>query len=206
MTNPRLIIGADEAGYGSLAGPMVMVAVAAWSDCTGKMPDSKTVKKLETLNVYRDEVLERCVDSEVHCVSAQHVDRDGGTYICQRTGLALVIKRLVERLHADPATVRIIVDGAIELDLPFAYEPIPQADAKYWPVSAASILAKHRQITEMDAIHAQYPQWGFNQHRGYGTEGHKAAVALHGVSPVHRRSNRFIGKLKPYATPKGREK
>ena len=200
----KVIIGADEAGYGSIAGPMVMVAVAAWDDVhDDKVRDSKKVKKETELAGLRTHVLANCIDYEVCALNNAYIDRNGGTYKVQREGLKLVLSRLVEKIHLDAREAEIVVDGNIHLDLPFAYRGVPHADNIYWPVAAASILAKHRQLEEMNQLHEKYPKYDFIHNRGYNTADHVVRLKKHGPSPVHRRTNKTIQNLKPV---KGRER
>lgn len=72
---------------------------------------------------------------------------------------------------------------------------IVKGDDKEPAISAASILAKVARDREMHRLHRQYPQYGFDAHKGYGTAMHMAALAEHGVSPVHRRSYAPVKKL-----------
>lgn len=210
-----LIIGIDEAGYGAIAGPLVVAATAYEKD---QDQPFKTVGK-QTLWVQdskkvRPEFfpqLDACVrDSahvfEVHTFSAAEIDRMGGPFEAKIAGLTLVARRVVERLHVSNSETReatIIVDGHIKLDLPLPYQAIPKADQLIWQVGAASILAKYQQLLAMQDAHSRYSRYAFKHNKGYPTEDHLERLEKHGPCRLHRRSTR---PLAPWCKkPKGRE-
>lgn len=210
-----LIIGIDEAGYGAIAGPLVVAATAYEKDedqpfrTVGRqtlwVQDSKKVRAEFFPH------LDACVrDSaqayEIHEFTPQEVDRVGGPYEAKVKGLALVARRMVERLHVSNSETReasIIVDGHIELDLPLPYQAIPKADQLIWQVGAASILAKYRQLLAMEEAHENYSRYAFKHNKGYPTPDHLERLKKYGPCRHHRRSTRA---LTPWCKkPKGRE-
>jgi ribonuclease HII len=98
----------------------------------------------------------------------------------------LAMKRAVESLSIPPSEV--LVDGIHCPDIAFPVTAIIKGDATIASISAASILAKTARDALMVELHAQFPRYGFDRHKGYPTDAHLQALRVHGVSPVHRRS------------------
>ena len=183
--------GIDEAGRGPLAGPVYAAAVVLGASGAGivGIDDSKRLSAVK-----RDRV---AVQIKAHAAawaiasaSAEEVDR---LNILQATMLAMfrAVSQLPEALIG-----RIVIDGTqIPGDLkPWASErglvvaAQPRADAEVREVGAASILAKTARDAYMLDVHAQFPQYAFAAHKGYGTLVHMAALAEHGPCVEHRRS------------------
>ena len=104
--------------------------------------------------------------------------------ILQATMLAM--RRAVESLSIQPSLT--LIDGNRCPPLTMRSEAIVQGDDKVPAISAASILAKTARDALLAQLHLDYPQYAFDQHKGYPTALHLARLRLHGVSPVHRRS------------------
>lgn len=174
------IAGVDEAGRGPLAGPVVAAAVIfpANSRFEG-LNDSKkiTPKKREPLY----EEIRGVADVGVGIISAAIID---DINIFQATRLAM--KEAVENLVKKPDCL--LVDGKIKLDLPYKQQGIISGDAQVASIAAASIIAKVTRDRLMIKYHDQYPQYGFDSHKGYGSKKHMEAMREHGLSPIHRRS------------------
>jgi ribonuclease HII len=98
----------------------------------------------------------------------------------------LAMKRAIGKLQVTPA--RVLVDGNHSPRLKFPVTTIVRGDSLVPEISAASILAKTARDAEMVALHRRFPHYGFDQHKGYSTEQHLAALKIHGASIVHRRS------------------
>jgi ribonuclease HII len=107
--------------------------------------------------------------------------------ILQATLLAM--QRAASALGIVPGTALVaLVDGNRCPELPFPARAIVQGDASVPCISAASILAKTERDAAMRALHAEFPDYGFDSHKGYPTAKHVAALRRHGASPVHRKS------------------
>jgi ribonuclease HII len=109
------------------------------------------------------------------------------------------MRRAVEGLRLKPQLV--LVDGNRLPVLPMRAEAIVQGDARVQAISAASILAKVTRDRLMDELHAQYPDYGFDRHKGYGTAQHLAALHHWGPCPAHRRSFAPVTQAAAAATP-----
>jgi ribonuclease HII len=105
----------------------------------------------------------------------------------------LAMKRAVEALSIKPQEV--LVDGLYCPDTGIASHAIVKGDSSVAAISAASILAKTARDHAMLQMHAVYPQYGFDVHKGYPTAVHLAALKLHGISPEHRKSFRPVREL-----------
>jgi ribonuclease HII len=174
-----LVAGVDEAGRGPLAGPVVAAAVILddLNPIRG-LNDSKklTAKRREALF---DEIRARALCFAISEASVQEIDHIN---ILQATLLAM--KRAVEALRLPPKLV--LVDGNRLPTLSIRAEAIVQGDALVPAISAASILAKVHRDRLCQAMHQDYPLYGFDQHKGYGTAKHLAALQAHGPADCHR--------------------
>jgi ribonuclease HII len=174
-----LTAGVDEAGRGPLAGPVVAAAVILDDlNPVRGLNDSKklTAKRREALF---DEIRARALCFAIAEASVQEIDQIN---ILQATLLAM--KRAVEALRLPPKLV--LVDGNRLPTLSIRAEAIVQGDALVPAISAASILAKVHRDRLCGAMHQQYPLYGFDQHKGYGTAQHLAALQAHGPADCHR--------------------
>lgn len=177
----RLVAGVDEAGRGPLAGPVVAAAVML--DETRPihgLADSKKLSAARRDSLY-DEIRAHALCCSVAMASVEEIDR---LNILQATLLAM--RRAVEGLRLKPQLV--LVDGNRLPVLPVRAEAIVQGDARVPAISAASILAKVTRDRWLDELHVEFPCYGFDQHKGYGTAQHLAALKQHGPCVAHRRS------------------
>lgn len=184
---PGLVCGIDEAGRGPLAGPVVAAAVILYpARPIAGLNDSKKLseKRREALAV---EIREKALAWAVAEASVEEIDR---LNILQATFLAM--QRAVAALSVAPE--RAMVDGNRCPKLPIPVEAVVKGDGKIASIAAASILAKTVRNAGMLALHAAYPQYGFDRHMGYPTAAHFAALEAHGASPVHRRSFAPVAK------------
>ena len=176
-----LVAGVDEAGRGPLAGPVVAAAVILddLKPITG-LNDSKKLTEKRREKLY-DEILAKALCCSIAEASVQEIDT---LNILQATLLAM--RRAVDGLRLKP--VKVLVDGNRLPVLDVRAEAIVQGDALVPVISAASILAKVHRDRMCAQLHLQYPQYGFDRHKGYGTAEHLQALAEHGPSPWHRTS------------------
>ena len=180
------VCGIDEAGRGPLAGPVVAAAVILPEGI--QLPgvnDSKkiTEKKREILF---DFVKEHALAYGIGEASETEID---DINILQATFLAM--RRAVEALQL-PADYA-LVDGNRIQGLPIPAETVIGGDGKVLSIAAASILAKVTRDRYMRDMAAQYPEYGFEKHKGYGTKAHYAAIEQYGICPLHRKT--FLKKV-----------
>lgn len=178
----ELIAGVDEVGRGPLCGDVVTAAVIL--DPTkpiAGLNDSKMISEKNRVKL-AEEIKLNALAYAFGRASVAEIDE---LNILQATMLAMV--RAVNSLHIKPQFCQI--DGnRIPKGLPCAAEAIIKGDGKIAAISAASILAKVQRDAEMVELHKQYPEYGFDHHKGYGTKKHLAALAKYGVLDEHRRS------------------
>jgi ribonuclease HII len=176
-----VICGVDEAGRGPLAGPVFAAAVIL--DPARPIKGLRDSKKLTEAR--RDAL---AIEIKAHALSwsiAQCCEEEIDTLnILQATMLAM--RRAVEGLHVQPTLA--LIDGNRCPVMSVRSEAIIQGDDKVQAISAASILAKTARDHALGLLHLTYPQYGFDQHKGYPTAMHLERLTLHGVSPVHRKS------------------
>ena len=175
------LCGVDEAGRGPLAGDVYAAAVILKPDTVIEgLNDSKklTEKKRELLF---DEI---CEKAEAYCVAVATVEEIDRLNILQATFLAM--RRAVEGLGVKPKLV--LVDGNRNPELPVHSRLVVKGDGTSACIAAASILAKVSRDRYMAQLAEQYPQYGFEKHKGYGSKLHYQMLDAHGISPVHRKS------------------
>ncbi len=175
------VAGVDEAGRGPLAGDVFAAAVILDPSrpITG-LADSKvlTASRRDALAL---EIQEKALSWSVSKATVEEIDQIN---ILQATLLAM--KRAVEGLHIAPELA--LVDGNQPPRLLCAVRTVVKGDSLIEAISAASILAKTARDHDLLRLHALYPDYGFNLHKGYGTALHMARLKQFGPSAVHRRS------------------
>ncbi len=176
------IAGVDEAGRGPLAGPVTVAAVIL--DPThpiAGLNDSKQLSERKREALY-PLILERALAWRIEFVEADEIDR---LNIQQATLTGM--QRALEGLAITPQHA--LIDGnRIPNHLPCPATAIIGGDASEPAISAASILAKVSRDRRMLELHAHYPHYGFDRHKGYPSAAHRAALLTHGPCPEHRRS------------------
>ncbi|MGW8392776.1 ribonuclease HII [Pseudoduganella sp. HUAS MS19] len=177
----EIICGVDEAGRGPLAGPVFAAAVIL--DRNRPIEGLRDSKKLNEAR--RDElaplIREHAIAWAVAKASEEEIDR---LNILQASLLAM--KRAVYALQTVPTLA--LIDGNKCPVMRIQSIAIVEGDDKIESISAASILAKTARDAALVKLHRKYPQYGFDQHKGYGTALHLERLREHGASPVHRRS------------------
>lgn len=188
MTTP-LVIGIDEVGRGSWAGPLLVVAAMATRNLPEGLKDSKLLNKKQ-----REDLIE---DIELSCklgegwVQPEEIDQLGLT---EATKLA--VSRALIMVSPSPDTA-IIMDGNINYCPPefINVQTVVKADQTSPIVSAASIYAKVLRDRHMQRLAQVYPKYGFEEHVGYGTSLHKLMLKVYGPCQIHRRSYKPIAEL-----------
>ncbi len=184
-----LICGVDEAGRGPLAGPVCAAAVILppHLEITG-LNDSKKLtdkKRRELMPVIK----EQAVAWGIGFASHEEID---GINILQATFLAM--ERAMAALDVKPDLA--LIDGNREKDFGLPVVTVVKGDSLSASIAAASVLAKVTRDDLMEALAKEYPAYGFEIHKGYGTKAHYEAITQHGPSPVHRMSflKKFYGE------------
>jgi ribonuclease HII len=173
------IAGADEAGRGALAGPLVAAAVMLPEDFDlDGVNDSKLLTASQREAAYERIVRDAISWSVCRCMPTR-IDRRG----LHKTNLWL-LRRCVTTLGVQPDYV--LTDGFPVKRLAVPNLSIKKGDAVTASVASASIVAKVARDRMMDRYHRRFPVYGFDHNRGYGTPEHRDAIREYGPSPIHR--------------------
>ncbi len=176
------IAGVDEVGRGPLAGPVVASACILPKNVSfPSIKDSKTLTEVERKKIYDELTKSSHVFWSISCIGHQLVDQ---LNILRATLLAM--KEAVEKLSRLPDFV--LIDGRDTPPLHMPHQAIIKGDLQSQSIAAASIIAKVTRDAMMDEYHEKFPQYGFLEHKGYGTKAHLAALEKYGASPIHRQS------------------
>jgi len=178
------VAGVDEAGRGPWAGPVVAAAVILDPDrIPANIADSKALDEETRAYIYH-----RIMKVAVVGVGIAEVDRIDRDNILGATLWAMA--QAVANLSIAPALV--LIDGNRAPRLTMQTRTIVKGDAKCVSVAAASIVAKVTRDRMMMELARDYPGYGFERHKGYGTPEHQAAISKLGISTLHRRSFRPV--------------
>lgn len=184
--NPDYIeAGCDEAGRGCLAGPVVAAAVILPKDFD--MPLLNDSKKLthRVREILKVQIKEQAVAWAIAEVDSETIDT-----INILNASILGMQQATDKLGITPEFL--LIDGnrfKKHRDIP--HQCVVGGDGKYAAIAAASILAKTYRDDLMEQLHAEHPQYGWDQNRGYPTKKHRQAIAEFGITPLHRKSFRL---------------
>ncbi|MHB0866954.1 MAG: ribonuclease HII [Thermoleophilia bacterium] len=184
------IAGADEAGRGCLAGPLVAAAVVLdyslrepvqFAELLTGLTDSKKLTALARQRLY-PLILRHASRLSIIVTGSRAIDEQG----VQVVNMEALSQSL---MAVAPLPAVLLVDGRLRLPSgPEGHEAVTGGDSKSACVAAASVIAKVTRDRLMRGLDEQYPDYGFARHMGYGTRDHRAAIARNGLTPLHRRS------------------
>ncbi len=181
--SPAPVIGVDEVGRGCLAGPVYACAVIFKTDSlTDVVTDSKLLSEKR-----REELYDLILKEHLVGIGSASVEEIDSINILNAALLAM--KRAVEALGVSSG--HILVDGNKKIpQMPNAFQQttVVKGDLRVAPISAASIVAKVTRDRLLKDMATEYPQYGFEQHKGYSTAIHKEAIRIHGPIAVHRKT------------------
>lgn len=182
----KYLAGTDEAGRGPLAGPVFAAAVIFSDDVViDGINDSKKLSEKKREKLFG----EICAKAEAYCVAS--VDEKTIDEINILNASMLAMEKAVSGLTRKPDYV--LTDGNRSPNYGIESETVVKGDAKSMSIAAASILAKVSRDRYMANMAEQYPGYGFEKHKGYGTKAHYQAIEELGVCPIHRRT--FLKKV-----------
>ena len=177
----QFIAGVDEAGRGALAGPVVAAAVILPENISiPGLTDSKQLSASQRETFYAK--IQRLASAVgigiVSNVDIDHVNILQATLQAMNTAISTLA----------PQPDYILIDGTHAPALAIPHNTIPKGDSRSLSIAAASVIAKVTRDRLMCDLHRIYPQYGFDQHKGYPTRQHKAAIAQYGSCAIHRQS------------------
>lgn len=184
----KYIAGVDEAGRGPLCGDVFAAAVILDPNQPIEgLDDSKKLTESKR-SLLAAEIKEKALSWSIASATVEEIEEIN---ILQATMLAM--RRAIQALKVTPDFVRI--DGNQDPQCGLPSETVIKGDALFIEISAASILAKDARDHSMLELDKDYPEYGFAQHKGYGTKQHMAALENFGVTPIHRRGFAPIRRL-----------
>lgn len=176
----RFILGVDEVGRGCLAGPVVAAAVLLGNEVIEGLADSKALSEAKRAQM-SERIIEECIAYAFGESTVEEIDKINileATLIAMQRAVSGIV------IVAD----EVLVDGDRCPDLPYPARAIVKGDASVPEIMAASIIAKHHRDQQMIELDKKHPEYGFAQHKGYGTPEHIEALKKHGPCPAHRTS------------------
>jgi ribonuclease HII len=189
----KYIVGIDEVGRGPIAGPLLVVAFCVSKKNQKKVfkrlrgiTDSKKLSEKKREEYYRTLKLlknENLVSYSLSYVLASSIDAWG-----MSKALEIAVTRCVKKLQLDPRDSFIYLDGSLRAPSSYNQETVVKGDEKIWQISAASVIAKVLRDRRMVRLGKKYPNYGFENHKGYGTKYHHQALAKYGMTPCHRKT------------------
>ena len=183
-----IVAGVDEAGRGPLAGPVVVAAVVLNPErLIDGLDDSKKLNEKRREELF-PLIIERSLAWSVVAIEPAEID---SINILKATLLGM--QQAVGQLLPPPSLA--LIDGNQAPQLDCAVRTIVQGDSLEPAISAASILAKVTRDRLMKKLHIDYPDYGFDRHKGYPTADHLARLARYGPCPIHRRSFAPVRKV-----------
>ncbi len=190
-TSFKFLIGIDEVGRGPIAGPVAVGAFIFLTPTAERLFDGvKESKQLSEKK--REEWCEKIleikkaghVDFSVSFQNEKVIDEQGISYAIRHC-----LENSIENLNMEADECRVLLDGGLKAPLKYAdQETIIKGDAKESVIALASICAKVERDRLMRKLALEYPEYGFDVHKGYGTARHYEAIARHGLCPIHRRT------------------
>ena len=178
--NKKTVCGIDEAGRGSLAGPVTAAAVILPKNYKNSLiRDSKKINDQKRNHLY-DEIIKNCVTYSIISIESKKIDEIN---ILNATYLAMNLA--IEKLKIKPD--KVIIDGnSFKAKKKIDFECIVGGDDKYISIAAASILAKVKRDEIMCKLSTQFPIYDWEKNKGYGTEKHKEMIYKYGRCEYHR--------------------
>lgn len=178
----QIIAGVDEAGRGPLAGPVVAAAcIFPRGLVLEGVDDSKKLSPIKREEIYQILVSHPEIDFAIGVVEQAQIDVIN---ILQASLAAMAIA--VKNLIVEPDFL--LVDGNQLPPTRIPSKAVVKGDSLSQSIAAASILAKHSRDQMMLQFHLEWPQYGFDKHKGYATRAHLQAIQKHGPCPIHRKS------------------
>ncbi|MFC5051998.1 ribonuclease HII [Rubritalea spongiae] len=185
----QLIVGVDEAGRGPLAGPVSAAAVILPEGYSHPLlDDSKKLSEKKRELIYADLMADERIRWGHSYADVKEID---AINILKATHAAMA--RAVAQLEVESPFC--LIDGLAVPNFPYPSQGIVKGDGKSLSIAAASIIAKVKRDHQMVAYGKEFPEYGFEKHKGYGTKAHLAALQAHGPTNIHRKSFAPVAQL-----------
>ncbi len=219
---PREILAVDEVGRGPLGGPVVIGAVRVWIEDplafqtflkfikskgikdSKKLTSDERLKVMKKLGVSMLNYREKG-EAEIKGINLSYITWEMCHETIDRENILAASLRGMKEAgqflsQAEKDQTTILIDGHMKLrwgneSSPWIEHPIIKGDSKSVLIGLASIIAKEKRDAFMRDMHELYPNYGFNKHYGYPTKGHRAAIKIHGPSPIHRKTFQGVKEI-----------
>lgn len=178
--------GCDEAGRGCLAGPVFAASVILPKNFFHPLLNDSKLVKPDDREMLRDIIQKEALAYAVSSIDNHEIDRIN------------ILKASFKAMHLAVKQLALLpefllIDGNHFAKYPrIPHQCIIKGDSKYAPIAAASILAKTYRDDYMKKLHEQYPQYGWDENKGYSTMRHRESIRVYGTTPYHRRSFRLL--------------
>jgi len=190
----KYIIGIDEVGRGPVAGPVAVGAVAYRAGLEKALKkEIKGVRDSKKLPMHKREAIFDSVREKQKEGQIDYVVAFVGPELIDRKGIACAIRRALKaslrRLNLDPGEVIVLLDGGLRAPEEYlAQETIIRGDDSEFAIALASIMAKVSRDARMVKAGGKFPEYKFEQHKGYGTAEHMRHIKRFGLTTIHRKS------------------
>jgi len=178
----KYTIGIDEVGRGPIAGPVTVCACMISPEITKKykgIKDSKKLSEKRREEIYKE--IQDLVQYKVMSISAKEIDEKGISFCIK--------KALAKSISIFPPDTQVLLDGGLKAPPEFKNQKtIIKGDEKEVCIALASIIAKVTRDRYMCKMAKKYPEYGFDEHKGYGTSKHYESIQKSGLSLLHRKS------------------
>jgi ribonuclease HII len=194
--NFRRVAGVDEAGRGPLAGPVVAAAAilpSHWSE-SGLPRELNGLNDSKQLTVTQRENFFQFITT---CCEIKFAIAQADAAVIDEINILQATHRAMNDALAQLNPQHALVDGRPVATMRVPQTAIVKGDARSYSIAAASVLAKVTRDRLMLGFHAQFPEYSFDEHKGYGTAKHLAAIERHGACPIHRKSFAPLKARKP---------
>jgi len=187
--------GCDEAGRGCLAGPVVAAAVILPKNYKHPvLTDSKQLSARQRTEL-REEIMNSAIAWGIGVIDNNEIDEIN------------ILRASIKAMHLAVDSLKVkpqflLIDG--NRFFPYrdiGYTTIIKGDSLYFSIAAASVLAKTYRDELMNELHSEYPLYGWNRNKGYGTAGHRKAILEYGITPYHRKSFSLFNTQMSFAFP-----
>lgn len=190
IDDEKLEAGCDEAGRGCLAGPVFAAAVILPSNFRNELLNDS--KKLSEKN---RKLLRILIEKEALAWAVESMSQTEIDEVNILNASIYSMHKAIHKLSIQPQ--RLLIDGnRFKFFKDIEHHTIIKGDEKYMAIAAASILAKTYRDEYMEAIHQEFPNYDWQNNKGYPTLKHREAIHLYGISPFHRKSFRLFEQLK----------
>ena len=190
----KYIVGIDEVGRGPLAGPVAVGTVCILGDISPKLkklfPDARDSKKLSATK--REEIFKKIKQAQMNDI-LRYIVRYENNKIIDKKGISFAIKSCIKKclkdLEIKPKETQVFLDGGLKAPKELTFQKtIIGGDDKKLVISLASIVAKVSRDAMMCRLAKQFPKYGLEIHKGYGTLKHRQAIRKNGLTKIHRKT------------------